>query len=72
MSHVLTKASMRCPATGKAAFVDEERALRELERALTSERWENVHGHQPSRVYRCAKCGWWHLTSKRSREESSA
>jgi hypothetical protein len=60
MSTVLTSHDLRCPATGKAAFVDEETAERHLLRRLHEHGYE---GWRPRSVYRCSECHWWHLAS---------
>jgi hypothetical protein len=53
---------LRCPATHKRDFVDEASAERHLLIAL---RRHGFEGWQPRNVYRCPRCGWWHLASNR-------
>lgn len=60
----LTTADLRCPATGKRAFVDEATAMAAIERAWTRKSWRSEHGRMPSRAYLCADCGWWHMTNR--------
>ena len=57
---VLTKESLRCPVTRKAAFPDKESAERKVMIILKREGYET---RVPRRSYRCQHCGWWHLTS---------
>lgn len=60
----LTTADLRCPVTGKRAFVDEESAMAAIERAWTNKKWRPDHGQMPKRAYRCDECGWWHMTNR--------
>lgn len=56
----------KCP-TGKRRFHDEAEAKRVLGRIQTGEKRATT----PTRVYRCPRCGGWHLTSqeRKSAEE---
>lgn len=53
--------------SGKRPFETEARALGQLSKA--KERRSRVSGYKPGRVenraYKCAGCGWWHLTAMR-------
>jgi len=60
----LSSGDLRCPASGKIAYVTEERVMKAIEGAWVSGRWENHHGQMASRAYLCPDCGWWHMTSK--------
>jgi hypothetical protein len=65
----LNQGDLRCPASGKVAYVTEERALKAIEGAWLSGRWENRHGQMASRAYECPACGWWHMTSSYQKAE---
>jgi len=54
---------LKCPKTGKAAYLDEERANHIIELAWTAPDWRNDHGKMPIRAYLCSFCEYWHLTS---------
>jgi len=60
----LTRSDLRCPKSGKRAYVDEETALEHVEKAWTTENWNPEHGAMPVRAYRCEDCGWWHMTAR--------
>ena len=64
---VLSPEDLRCPANGKAAYVDETSALQRLEIAWTRAQ-RTAHAPLPCRAYRCPECGWWHLSSHWERE----
>lgn len=65
MTRALTASDLRCPTTGKRAYVDEETAIRAVEKAWRSKDWQSRHGRMPRRAYRCDDCGWWHMTNQR-------
>jgi len=68
---VLDPAKLKCPETGKTAYVDEATAMRAIERAWTSPNWVNRHGRMPTRAYQCPDCGWWHMTSAPERSAAA-
>jgi predicted RNA-binding Zn-ribbon protein involved in translation (DUF1610 family) len=59
MTRALRPGDLRCPATGKQAYVDKETALQHMNVVYRKE----ARGRTPARVYRCQSCGWWHMTS---------
>lgn len=69
MTRALRPSQLRCPVTGKQAYVDSETALQALERIWTGEH-ENRHGRMPRKVYRCRECGWWHLSAGRDSRDN--
>lgn len=68
MSYVLTPEDLRCPTSGKRAYPNAERALREVEAAWTRPQHSEHVGPMPCRAYKCEDCGWWHLTARWERE----
>lgn len=65
---VLTLADLRCPTTGKSAYVSKRRALAVIERAKQVPEWDYArHGGKPKRAYKCPHCGWWHITKQEER-----
>ncbi|GAA1866639.1 hypothetical protein ATL51_0195 [Pseudonocardia alni] len=54
-------------SSGKRGFADGAAADRELMRVRRLRRADPTAGRKPGRVeraiYRCAACGWWHLTA---------
>lgn len=74
MTRALDTRKLKCPATGKSAFVDEERALRALQSLWEDEHGTHDarHGAMPRKVYRCPECGWWHLSHLGDHERRSA
>lgn len=68
MTKVLTLGDLRCPVTGKSAYVSKRRALRIIDRAKQIEEWDYArHGGKPKRAYKCPHCGWWHITKQEER-----
>lgn len=65
MTRALTSGDLRCPTTGKVAYVSEARATTAIEKAWQSGKWRPEHGAMPKRAYQCDECGWWHMTSRR-------
>jgi hypothetical protein len=64
-----------CPANGKLAF---ETRLDADAAAVTSAYVAGRHGAlrrelaKPLSVYRCDRCGWWHLTSRQAQGGEAA
>lgn len=56
-----------CPKTGKVRYPDHQAAVIALRKARKFEGSEKL----ASRVYQCAMCRGWHLTSKDSWEPRS-
>ncbi len=56
------KPLQRCPRTGKRRFRDHDEAVREMERL--NRKTEHPKGTPIARVYDCAMCQGWHLTSE--------
>jgi hypothetical protein len=67
---VLRPEDLRCPSSGKRAYLTEELALDVLERAWLRPQLSPPSASPfPVKVYRCPECGWWHLSSHHSRDE---
>lgn len=60
--YALEPHTLRCPTTGKHAYVNRRRAEHVLREAATRR-----HDGRPipTRAYRCPDCKWFHLTSRR-------
>lgn len=56
----------KCPKVTYRDFVTACLALADVQRRAESGEWRHPGetGKMPQRVYRCDRCGWWHLTSK--------
>ncbi len=58
----------QCPATGKIRFRDKREAQAALHQAVATRQLRETDGHtcrrQERRMYECASCSGWHLTSQ--------
>ena len=58
----------QCEATGKVRFRDKREAQAALHRAVAARQLREAEGHtcrrQEQRMYECASCNGWHLTSQ--------
>ena len=65
MMRALTVDDLRCPQTGKRAYVDEATALENVGKVWEmGQNLDERHGRMPKAAYQCEHCGWWHMTAK--------